>query len=225
MLIPEDLLLLLLDDESGRLRHGTYLDTAVGGALLAELALAQHVEVVKGSGVWARAKVVPTGSGEPEDDVLAEALATVRHKERSAQDLVGRLGRGRRAQLLDRLEQRGILRREDDRVLGLFPRKRWPAVDSSHEDDVRRQLGDAVVRGATPTERTAALVALLSAMGVAHQVVDREGLSGGEVRKRAKAIAEGDWAAKAVKDAIAAVQAAIAATMVASTSVAASGGS
>ena len=158
MLIPEDLLLLLLDDESGRLRHGTYLDTAVGGALLAELALAQHVEVVKGSGVWARAKVVPTGSGEP-------------------------------------------------------------------EDDVRRQLGDAVVRGATPTERTAALVALLSAMGVAHQVIDREGLSGGEVRKRAKAIAEGDWAAKAVKDAIAAVQAAIAATMVASTSVAASGGS
>lgn len=223
MLIAEDLLLLLLDDESGKLGHTTYLDTAVGGALLVELALAEQVEVVKGSGVWARARVVPTGSEGPQDEVLAEALDTIRHKERSAQDLVGRLGKGKRAQLLDRLEQRGILRREEDKVLGLFPRTRWPAVDSSHEDAVRRQLGDATVRGATPTERTAGLVSLLSAMGVAHRVIDHEGLSGGEVRSRAKAIAEGDWAAKAVKDSITATQAAVTATMVASTSVATGG--
>ena len=38
-----------------------------------------------------------------------------------------------------------------------------------------------------------------------------EGLPSSEVRKRAKRIAEGDWAAKAVKDAIEASTAAIAA--------------
>ena len=45
-LIAEDLVLLLLDDESGKLEHATYLDTGIGGALLVELALAENVSVV-----------------------------------------------------------------------------------------------------------------------------------------------------------------------------------
>jgi Golgi phosphoprotein 3 (GPP34) len=40
-LIAEDLVLLLLDDESGTLEPATYLDTGIGGALLVELALAE----------------------------------------------------------------------------------------------------------------------------------------------------------------------------------------
>ena len=38
-LIAEDLLLLLLDDESGKLTNATFLDAGLGGALLVELAL------------------------------------------------------------------------------------------------------------------------------------------------------------------------------------------
>ena len=38
-LIAEDLVLLLLDDESGKLTNASYLDTGIGGALLVELAL------------------------------------------------------------------------------------------------------------------------------------------------------------------------------------------
>ena len=64
-LIAEDLLLLLLDDESGKLQHATYLDTGLGGALLVELALGGQVEVVKGSGLWARAKVHPVPAVTP----------------------------------------------------------------------------------------------------------------------------------------------------------------
>ena len=81
-LIAEDLVLLLLDDESGKFTNATYLDTGIGGALLVELALNQTVEVVKGSGLWARAKVRPTGLSAPSDPVLAEALALVGEKER-----------------------------------------------------------------------------------------------------------------------------------------------
>jgi Golgi phosphoprotein 3 (GPP34) len=220
MLIAEDLLLLLLDDESGKLTNSTYLDTGIGGALLVELALGAHVEVVKGSGMWARAKVHPTDGAGPADPILAEALAVVAEKERTAQELVGRLGRKRREPLLSRLEVDGILRREEDKVLGLFPRRRWPAVDSSHEADVRRKLGDALVRGVDPDERTSALVALLSSLEIPHRVVDREGLPARELKQRAKQIAEGDWAAKAVRDAVAAAQAAVAAGAMAATTVA-----
>ena len=216
-LIAEDLVLLLLDDESGKFTNASYLDTGIGGALLIELALAETVDVVKGSGLWARAKVRATGLAAPSDPVLAEALSVIAEKERTAQDLVDRLGKRRRDQLLDRLRERGIVEPREDRVLGLIPRRRWPSVDSTHEAGVRRELGDVLLRGVTPTERTAALVSVLSALDIAHKVVDREGAPARDVKKRAKEVAEGDWAAKAVRDSIAAAQAAVAAAMVATT--------
>ncbi len=90
-LIAEDLLLLLLEDESGKLTNATYVDVGIGGALLVELALGGAVDVVKGAGMWARAKVVPAGA-VPADPVLVEAMRMVAEKERTAQDLVARLG-------------------------------------------------------------------------------------------------------------------------------------
>ncbi len=216
-LIAEDLVLLLLDDESGKLEHTTYLDVGIGGALLVELAVAENVSVVKGDGLWARARVSVSSAPPPDDPVLVEALALVAEKPRSAEDLVGRLGKKRRDVLLARLRQRGILEETEHLTLGLIPRKRWPTVDSTHEDGVRRALADALVRGAQPDQRTAALVALLSALDLAHKVLDREGLPAREVRKRAKEIAEGNWSAKAVRDAVAAAQAAVTAAVIAST--------
>jgi len=216
-LIAEDLVLLLLDDESGKFTNASYLDTGIGGALLIELALAETVDVVKGSGLWARAKVRATGLAAPSDPVLAEALSVIAEKERTAQDLVDRLGKRRQDQLLDRLRERGIVEPREDRVLGLIPRRRWPSVDSTHEAGVRRELGDVLLRGVTPTERAAALVSVLSALDIAHKVVDREGAPAREIKKRAKEVAEGDWAAKAVRDSIAAAQAAVTAAMVATT--------
>ena len=220
-LIAEDLLLLLLDDESGKLTNATYLDTGIGGALLVELALGGHVEVVEKDGMWARAKVHPTGGSRPADPVLDEAMVVVSEKDRTAQDLVGRLGRKRRDPLLERLEADGILRRAHGKIMGLFPSTRWPAADSSHEREVRRKLGDALVRGVDPEPRIAALVAVLAAMDLAHKLVDGEGRPGRQVKARAKEIADGDWAAKAVKDAISAAQAAMTGAIVAATASAA----
>jgi hypothetical protein len=209
-LISEDLLLLLLDDDNGKLTGTAYPQTALGGALLIELAVTGAVEVEEKTGVWRSAKVRPT-TAVPDDDVLRTGYDVVAEKERGAQDLVDRLGKGLKEQLAERLVTRGILERREDRVLGLFPRTRWPAADSTHEQDVRRQLTAALVSGAEPDERTGALIALLSAIDKAHKVVDHDGMSARDVRKRAKQVSEGAWAAKAVRDAISASTAAIAA--------------
>lgn len=205
LLLAEDLLLLLLDDDTGALRH-TYLQPLLGGAVLAELALAEAVEVGEKQGFWHTAKVAAVPGHRPADPVLAAAYDTVGEKPRSAQDLVGRVGKPLKDDLTDRLVDRGIVRREERKVLGLFPSTRWPAEDMRYEDDVRRRLADVLVRGLTPDARTVTLVALLSAVDLAHKVVDREGLPGGEVRKRAKVLTkqmdQGDWAATAVRDAV-----------------------
>lgn len=218
--IAEDLLLLLLDDESGKI-DSTYLDPLLGGAVLIELAMSQRLDVHK-DGAWSRAKVrVLTDGGTPDDPMLVAALHTVGEKERTAEDLVNRLGKGLKDQLLDRLVHRGIVRHEHDKVWGLFPRDRWPAVDSSHEDGVRRQLAATLLEGAEPDERTAALVALLHAVDKAHRILaDNHGLPARQVKARAKTIAEGEWAAKAVRSAVTSAQAAMTTATMAATSAA-----
>jgi len=222
-LIAEDVLLLLLDDESGSVVGTSYVATVLGGAVLIELAMTGAVDVEEKSSVWRSAKVRSNPAVVPEDEVLRRAAAVVGQKERSAQDLVDRLGKGLKDELADRLVQRGILERRRDKVLGVFPRTRWPAVDSSHEATVRRALTRTLVQGTDPDPRTAAIVALMSAIDWAHKVVDHQGVSRSEMRKRAKTIAEGDWAAKAVRDAISAATAAVAAAVTASTVAATSG--
>jgi hypothetical protein len=215
-LLAEDLLLLLLDDAKGTISSTSYPQTVLGGALLLELALDGAVEV-REEGTWRQAKVHPTGAPARDEPLLVEALATIGEKPRTAQDLVNRLGKGLAGRLGDNLARRGILERRDQKILGLFPRTLWPTVDSAHEEGVRRRLGDVLVRGLTPDQRTAALVALLHAVGRAHKVVPLEGVSAGTVKARAKEISEGAWAAEAVKGAIVAATAAITAAVVATT--------
>lgn len=225
LLVAEDLLLLLLDDDSGRLTHASYLDTGLGGAHLVDLALGGHVDVDEPGKKWGftqAARVHVTGS-LPEDPTLRAAYDTVAEKQRSAQDLVGRLGSKQRDPLLERLAGRGLLERRQGKVLGLFPTTRWPAADARHEAEVRARLGSALLRGAEPDPRTAALVALLHGLGVAHKVVTDPQVPAREVRKRAKTIAEDDWAAKGVADAVAAAQSAVVAAVVASSAAATAG--
>jgi hypothetical protein len=215
-LIAEDLLLLLLDDESGK-PQTQQLQIALGGALLVELAVEGMVTIVETASLWRSAKVHPVEGARPGDPLLQSAWDTVREKERSAQGLVEKLGKGLSDRLCERLAARGLLERRDDKVLWLFPRTRWPARDTSYEDAVRRALTVILVDGGQPDPRTGALVALLHAVDRVAQTVPHEGTSEREVKKRAKEVSEGQWAAKAVKDAIAAATAATVAAMTAVT--------
>lgn len=224
-LLAEDLLLLLLDDETGaRTLDGSRTDLVLGGALLLELALQGRVELTRDGPWYARETVSVADPAPLADPLLDEARATVAERTRGSQDLVSRLGKGLRARLLERLEERGIVERREDRVLGLFPRTRWPAADTQHEDAVRARLHDVLVVGLSPDERTAALTALLLAVDKAHTVLPGlDGRARRAVKARAKAVAEGAWAADAVRSAVAAMQAAVAAGTVAATTAASSG--
>ena len=226
-LLAEDLLLLVLDDATGaQTLDGTRADLALGGSLLLDLALAGRVELRKDGPWYGREQVAVVDPTPPGDPLLDQALATVAEKPRGAQDLVGRLGKGLRGRLLERLEARGVLERRSDKVLGLFPRTRWPAADSRHEEQLRARLHDVLVVGLTPDERTAALVAVLYAVDQAHKVLPGlDGRARREVKARAKAVAEGAWAADAVRGAVAAMQAAVMAGTVAATTAATSGSS
>lgn len=66
-------------------------------------------------------------------------------------------------------------------------------------------------RGVVIDARTGALIALLSALGVVHKVMEPEaiGISRQEMEATARRIAEADWAAGAVRSAVDTLTAAI----------------
>lgn len=216
-LLAEELLLLLLDDETGAAEAATYSEYLFGGAHLTELALGGHLETQEGDGWFAQAKVHPVEHlAPPADPLLRTAYDRVAEKPRGAHTLVYVVGARSRAALLDRLVERGLVRREKDKVLGLFPRTRHPAVDSSHEAEVRRELDAVLLDGAEPDQRTGALVSLLHAVGEAHRVSSRKDVAAHDVRRRAQEVAEsGGWAPEAVRAAVQGTQAAIATSIAA----------
>ncbi|MFC5176547.1 GOLPH3/VPS74 family protein [Nocardioides taihuensis] len=229
MLLAEDLLLLLTDDETGKLAaSGTEVDVALGGALLVELALKGRVDVAGANDRVREGRLVvrnpdPTGDGE-----LDEALTLVVEREgKKPQSVVTRLGKRARVRLYQRLVERGVLRVEADRILGIFPTHRWPSNDAAHESSVRTALLTALREGAAAEARTGALISLLHALNAVHKTVapDSLGLSETELEASAKRIAEGDWAAKAVRQAIDSINAAVIAATSSAVIVGGGGGS
>ena len=129
------------------------------------------------------------------------------------------LSKNLRRTLYERLPGNGMVRAGTSRILGVFPSRRWPAQDGSHQAEVRRLVTQALVQQATPDTRTAALIALVHAVGCEDKIVDprQHGLSKRELRARAEEIAEGNWASEAVRKAIEEMMAAVVAAATAAT--------
>jgi hypothetical protein len=213
VLIAEDLLLLLTDDRTGKLVVGANeVDVALGGALLIELALAQRVDVAGDDGPVRKGRLLVKDAGPTSDSVLDEALGQIDAKQGKApKDVVSGVGKGVRERLHARLGERGLLHEETAKILGIFPSRRWPSTDPTHEDSVRALVADALRAGSTDDARVAALIALLHALKAVGKVVDPAelGMAKREMNASAKRIAAGDWASEAVRKAIDAMSAAV----------------
>jgi len=214
MLIAEDLLLLLTDDQTGKLlAPSAQVDIALGGALLIELALMERVEVAQ-RGARAREGRLLVGDRSPTlDELLDEALTLLAASEgKNPKDVVRKLGKGVRGRLYARLAGQGILREERGKILGVLPVHHWPTTDAKHEREIREFLAHAVRNGTVDDAHTGALVALLYALKAAPKVIDpaSAGVSKKELNANAKRIADGNWGAQAVRHAIDALNAAAA---------------
>lgn len=140
-------------------------------------------------------------------------------KGKKPKDVVPILGKGLRDRLHARLVDRGLLRAADCKLLGIFPRHRWPANDASHEDSVRALLTDALRAGATDDVRVGALVSLLHALKAVSKILDpvAVGTTKQEMEANAKRIAEGNWGSEAVRKALDEMMAAVVAATTSTT--------
>jgi hypothetical protein len=206
MLLAEDLLLLVTDDASGRLyAEGEHVDAGLGGANLIELTLLGKVDVSGEQDQGRRGRIIVRDPSPPGDDVLDAALQVLIARQGSRPStVIRRLGKNLRPALYQRLAAGGVLRAGQGRALGIFPTRTWPAQDPGHKAEVRQLVIQTLVQTAAPDERTAALIALLHALKREHKVVDPRSyqLSRRQLRARAAEIAQGNWAAEAVRNAI-----------------------
>jgi len=221
MLIAEDVLLLAVDDATGKVSQWTMnLDSALSGAVLIELAVAGRIQLDRDGRT---AKVVVVDAAPTGDPVLDPSLQSLVDKDpMRPESAIGRVGKGLRERLYASLEAKGTLRRESGKVLGIFSTTRWPAEDSVHEAGIRQQVTNALLLGQDPDERVAAIISVLAAADMLRTVVDKNDAK--TAKQRAKAIAEGNWAADGVRSAIQEMQLAISAAVMVSTTVAISAG-
>jgi Golgi phosphoprotein 3 (GPP34) len=226
--IAAELLLLALDDQSGRpLLDSPRLHAALAGAALLDLTLDGVLELASpeyGRGSQLRRTEAPA----PDDPLLAQiAEVADGKKQRTA---VGALtgmtfndrARKLKQQLLDRLAAEGVLTERRSRLIGLFPVTRWPQLDDRAEQAVRDRLRAVLVDEAEPDARTAALVGVLGAVNLVPKLLPDQDRK--QLRRRVEQIAEGDWAGRAVKDSVEAVLSAVLTAAVVSGVVANGGG-
>lgn len=224
MLIAEDLLLLLTDDESGKfIVDGNRLDLALAGACVIDLARLGRIDVA-GEGETVKAGRLAVRDETPTGDDVLDGVLRQRARLHGAkpQNVLGKIRKGLRPVVLDRLTGRGLLSRRQTRVLGIFPVTRWPAADPRHKQEKVDELRPILLENAEPNTHLAALVGLLSAVDAAHKVVavnDRKA-----VKRRAKQIRESQWATDAVGKAVEAVESAVMIAVVAGGAVASGGG-
>jgi len=201
--LGEQLLLLSLDDESGTAKESAKVALAISAASLVELALAGRIDVADD-----KVTVIDTTPlGEPG---LDSALAAIGGKDRPGRakdwitqgktDAVARANAG--------LVEKGLVREEKKKVLGLFPVRRYPEADGSVEAAVRQRLDAVVLRGATPDARTASLVALLHGAKL-HRLAFPDA-DARRVTAAMESVSHGQWSATAVRQAVKAAEDALA---------------
>ncbi|MDI6629575.1 MAG: GPP34 family phosphoprotein [Rhodococcus sp. (in: high G+C Gram-positive bacteria)] len=208
-LIAEDLLLLLLDDDSGKpLADSTKLPRVLAGALVVELAMTGSLRITGPDEQIKKDHVVVAGS-TPGDDLLRRVFDLVASASRpmKPQKVIEKSQKNLAKELAARLVAQGFVTEKKDKVLGLFPTTTWPAQDTSREKVLRDALRSALVDGTTPSPHTAALISLISAVDLTHKVI--EDADKKLLKRRAKEIAEGEWAGAAVRKAVSDVNAAV----------------
>jgi hypothetical protein len=206
--MPEELLLLMLDDETGRLqeRAAPSGDYALAGAVLAELALAGRVDTDT-TRLWVT-DPTPTGD-ELQDRVLAQ-LAAVKET-RDSRHWIETLGADAdeyRDLLFTRLVAKGVLRRVEGRFLWVFPERRYPAVSGKEEREVKARLLGVLFNDEIPEPRDSLLIGLCRAAGLFSLILAPHQLD--QVQARIDQVADLEELNRSLSDAIREIYAQIA---------------
>jgi hypothetical protein len=187
--LPQAYALLLLRPDGKLAVSSQTFDPGAAGAVLGDLAL-------RGVLQFDGRKVVPAKSapvGDPVIDTMKEQIDLAPAPRRPSSWVSRNANGALREAVLAGLVDRGLVTRQEHRVLGIFPSARWPERDGGPAKLLRGEVGDVLHLGVAPSPFAVALIGLLNATNTLR------GQFGKVDRQRVKMLTDGDWVAGAVK--------------------------
>jgi len=162
----EEILLLILDDETGKLANADSMEVryALGGAVLMDLALRSKIDTDLEKLMVV--DVTPTG-----EEILDPYLAMISAEKRVCMTRywvveLAKHGDEIMDKALSKLVEKGILKMVKKKMLWVFGARRYPTIDDTEEKEVKRRLLELLHSDEIPTPRDVVLISLADTFGI-----------------------------------------------------------
>lgn len=206
----EEFLLLALDDQTGQMHPlaPSTLDCATAGAVLMDLTLRNRIDndlrdmFVTDS--------TPTGDEMLDPVLMLMSLAPVLTPHPIAYWLRNFADEGMafREQALRRLEDRGIIKRQNMKILWVFGKRRYPLIDDKEVREVKMRIMGAVLGEEIPSPHDIMLTGLAESCGLFQYLLSKEDAE--KAAPRISQVARLDLIGQAVAKGVADIDSAIA---------------
>jgi hypothetical protein len=205
MLLAEELVLLALDDESGKLATSTsgYFNYALAGALLLDLVLANKIDIQN-------KKVLVLNPQPMDDELLQMAFQPILEskKPKDIGDWVYKIGNNYavlRDTISHRMQNAGILGREEKKVLKIFTSVHHPILKPDLKYAIFQRIEPILMAQAPASDRDIALLSLLKCANLINSLFTKEFRK--QISEEIKKIVKNEKIGKAVSDLIAGINA------------------
>ena len=108
---------------------------------------------------------------------------------------------------LARLVEKGVLKKEEKKILWVIPGRRYPMIQNQEEEEVRKRIRKVVVDGEVPSPRDVVIISLASACQLLRTVFTDADLL--KYSPRIAEVAKMDLIGQAVSKSVAEVQEAV----------------
>jgi len=198
--LPEEVLLLALQDEGGRVVDlpEYALDFALSGAVLVELCRRRRVDADP-------TQLIVVDDTPLRDAILDPALAAIRRAHRTWPaehwvNVLAREGAEIRQRVVERLVERGVLRRQGKLLHWMLGGRRYPMADQRDQREVKTRVLGVLKRGEIPSPQDVAVIALADACAVFDAILEMDEML--EVRPRITEVAGMDLLVQAITRAL-----------------------
>ena len=184
----EEIMVLLLHDENGTFLPVSEhtLNRALTGAVLMDLALANRIDTDP-------ERLVVIDSTPTGDALLDRTLARIAGEKAtansrtwietlSAEEASARHSVTIRATALDKLVERGVLERREEKFLWVFRSRRYPTIDGKVEQEAKKRIADVLFTEDIPDPRDVALICLVDSCNILPTIFSKREIDRAERR-------------------------------------------
>lgn len=159
--LAEDIVLLLLDDDTGKLANIDLmtLNYSLAGAVLMELALRNKIDTDL-------EKLIVANTSSTGVDMLDKYLQKISSESNENNTRywlteLSNYGEQMLEETLDMLVAKNILKKEEKKILWVFGTRVYPMIDDKQEKEVKKRIVDLLMSDEIPTPQDVVLVSLM----------------------------------------------------------------